>query len=795
MRFGKTLRKSVYEPWQDKYIDYAKLKSLLREDKPDDDDEPWTEDDENRFCDEIFNVQLEKVAQFQVEKVEDLRRRVDGAFEKLREFPAADEGKPMAAADTQQLKDLETELDTITNEVKELQKYSNLNYTGFLKIVKKHDRKRGNRYKIRPMMMLSLSKRPFNSEQAYSPLLNKLSLMYFAIRQHLEEPGAGDAYPVDPDSQPETHNGEKYTAHKFWVHQDNLLEVKTYILRRLPALVYSEQSAKEVDGQQDPTITSLYFDNSTFDLYSKKVEREMEASSLRLRWYGQLSSRPEIFLEQKILHENGSSEERKFVIKEKYIKAFLEGDYSMEKSVQKMERQGQKPEDVDQFRSTADAIQQFVRGNKLEPVVRANYKRSAFQKPGDDRVRISIDTDIAFIREDTLDRDRPCRDPNEWHRVDIDNSNMTYPFNNINQSEVSRFPYAVLEIKLKEDINRGKRPSWIQDLMGSHLVHPCPRFSKFVHGTASLFEDYVNRLPFWLSDLDTDIRKDPQVAFEEEESRRAQRAENEQVVGSLLGTKLGSYKPSRSSPVAKSYLADRLAADTAGQTPKSATSRPPAGDEAGEPSSSAFGALSPEPQTVDGAERSTLNYGTLSSVFPGFSLSKYSLAKQAREARQRQQQDSAPLPPGVVEPTEWLKNAGPLQIEPKVWLANERTFLKWQHICVLLGGLAVSLYSAGGGSGNVLAQAMGAVFIGVAIFAGAWSYFVVVKRREMIVQRSGKDFDFLAGPLVVSAALGVALVVNFGFAYQKAFGHDGRNGSSGVGLNGTVIGKMKELRI
>lgn len=752
MRFGKTLRQSVYPPWKDKYIDYDKLKSILREGRLDDEDEPWTEENENLFCDEIFNVQLEKVAQFQAEKVEDLRRRVDHAVETLKELPPAEEGKPKDDAEIQRLKDLEGELDAVTNEVKELQKYSNLNYTGFLKIVKKHDRKRGNRYRVRPIMMVSLSKRPFNSEQAYSPLLNKLSLMYFAIRQHLEEPGAGpaEAFPLDPDSTPETHDGETYTAHKFWVHPDNLLEIKTFILRRLPSLVYSEQSAKEVDGQQDPTITSLYFDNAKFDLYSKKVEREGEASSLRLRWYGQLSARPEIFLEQKIVHDNGTSEAHKFVIKEKYIKPFLDGEYKMEKSVQKMERQGQKAEEVEEFRSTVDALQAFVRENHLEPVIRANYRRSAFQKPGDDRVRISIDTDIAFIREDTLDRDRPCRDPKEWHRVDIDNSNMTYPFNNINQSEVSRFPYAVLEIKLNEDSSRGKRPAWIQDLMGSHLVHPCPRFSKFVHGTASLLEDHANHLPFWLSDLDTDIRKDPQVAFEEEESRRAQRAETEEVVSSFLGAKLGgSYKPSRSSPVAKSYLADRLAAETAANTPKSGvalTGRTP-GDEAGEPSNS---------EGEPAATRSTLNYGTLSSVFPGFSLSKYSRAQHARR-----QGSVAALPPGVVEPTEWIKNAGPLQIEPKIWLANERTFLKWQHICVLLGGLAVSLYSAGGGKRNGLAQAMGGVFVLVAVFAGGWSYWTVVKRREMIMQRSGKDFDFLLGPLVVSVALGVALVVNF----------------------------------
>lgn len=780
MRFGKTLRQSVYPPWKDKYIDYAKLKSILREDKPDDEDEPWTEEDENRFCDEVFNTQLEKVAQFQAEKVEDLRRRVDSAFEKLRELPQAGEGegegdgkgegkgkeKTTSEVDAQELKDLEAELDAITNEVKELQKYSNLNYTGFLKIVKKHDRKRGDRYKIRPLMQVSLSKRPFNSEQAYSPLLNKLSLMYFAIRQHQEQPGA-DAFPADPDSQPETHNGEKYTAHKFWVHPDNLLEVKTYILRRLPALIYSEQSAKEVDGQHDPTITSLYFDNSKFDLYSQKVERETEASSLRLRWYGQLKEKPEIVLEQKILHDNGSSEERRFGIKEKYIKPFLDGEYKMEKSVQKMERKGQKAEDVEEFKSTADAIQEFIRGNKLQPVVRANYIRTAFQNPGNDRVRISIDTDIAFIREDTLDRDRPCRNPNEWHRVDIDNSNMTYPFNNINQSEVSRFPYAVLEIKLREDGNRHKRPTWIQDLMGSHLVHPCPRFSKFVHGTASLFEDYVNRLPFWLSDLDTDIRKDPQVAFEEEEERRARRAENEQVVGSFLGTKLGSYKPSRSSPVAKSYLAERLAADTSAHTPVSATfaARGSISEEPGESSSA-------QPQIQTQTQTQPPSYGAISSLFPAFSsLSKYSRAKQdaAAQARRRRRSSAASLPPGVTEPTEWLKNAGPLQIEPKVWLANERTFLKWQHICVLLGGLAVSLYSAGGGKGDVLAQVMGIVFIAVAVFAGGWSYWVLGRRREMIVQRSGRDFDFLAGPLVVAGAMGLALGVNFVFAVSTLF--------------------------
>ncbi|KAI1083829.1 SPX-domain-containing protein [Whalleya microplaca] len=742
MRFGKTLRESIYPAWKDKYIDYSKLKSILRDDTREDEDVAWTEEDENRFCDEIFNVQLEKVAQFQAKTVSDLKERAEAAFEKLKEIAPPDD-KPRSDIATARLKELKGELDAITNEVKELKRYSSLNYTGFLKIVKKHDRKRGDRYKVRPMMRVSLSEHGFNSEQAYSPLLAKLSVMYYLINQNLDE--GEQQQPLDLENHEEVYNGERYTAHKFWIHPDNLLEVKTAILRHLPALVYSQQAAKEPDGNEDPKITSLYFDNSKFALYGRKVDRQVDASSLRLRWYGQLNSKPDILLEQKIIHENGSSEERKFNIKDKYIKPFLDGKYKMEKSIQKMERQGQLAEAVDSFKTTTEELQDFIIQSKLEPVLRANYIRTAFQKPSDDRVRISIDTDIAFIREDTLDRERPCRDPKEWHRLDIDNGNMAYPFKNINQSEVSLFPYALLEIKLREEGGR-KRPRWIEDLMASHLIYAAPRFSKFVHGVASLFEDYVNNLPFWLSDLETDIRKDPQTAHDEEEQRKAQRAEDAQVVGSLLGgsaAKIGSYKPATSSPVAKSYLSERAAMDARASESRTANRR-------GEPDHDQA-----DDEGITGGQQR--GYGTLSSVFPGFSLSRYSRAKRER----------AQLPEGVSAPDVWLKNAGPLQVEPKVWLANERTFLKWQHICILLGSLALSLYTAAGQ--NFVAECMGIAYIAIAIMAGLWGYVMLRKRRDMIVERSGKDFDNMIGPLAVSAALMLALILNFVFAYRAAF--------------------------
>ena len=210
MRFGRTLRKSVYEPWKDQYIEYGKLKSLLREDI--DDDTAWTEQDEAKFCEELLTAQLEKVAAFQSTTFKTLDQRATKAGEKLKDL-APEEGKKKGDITTGRFREIEEELDAITNETKELKKFSNINYTGFLKIVKKHDRKRGNNYRVRPIMQSRLHERPFNSEQSYSPLLNKLSMMYFVVRQQLDE--SAEAGPSTVDSQSlQTPNGEKYTAYK-----------------------------------------------------------------------------------------------------------------------------------------------------------------------------------------------------------------------------------------------------------------------------------------------------------------------------------------------------------------------------------------------------------------------------------------------------------------------------------------------------------------------------------------------------------------------------------------------------
>ncbi|KAK4956938.1 Phosphate metabolism transcription protein [Elasticomyces elasticus] len=769
MRFGKTLRKAIYAPWKDSYINYDKLKELLREDGPD--EERWTEDDEGRFVDELVNEQLEKVHAFHSETYQKLRDRTSKCEAKLDPVVASTAGsdgarrasvsighgkRPLPSDEENEkiLREVMEELDGITREINELEKYSRINYTGFLKAAKKHDRKRGHAYRVRPLLQVRLAALPFNKED-YSPLLYRLSVMYSFARQNLE----GKDVRGMSFSESQT-SGDIYTSYKFWVHPENLLEVKTVILRRLPVLVYNPQTSKVAEGaQRDPTITSIYFDNPKFTLYTDKVEHAGDPSSLRLRWFGQLSQKPEIVLEKKTVKQDDTSEEERFPIKDKYIQPFIKGEYKMEKQIAKLqERSGGDSVEHKRLKTSVKDIQEFILRNNLQPVLRANYSRTAFQIPGDDRVRISLDTDIAFIREDALDNEKPCRDPEEWHRKDIDEAEMEYPFSAIRKDEVNRFPFALMEVKLRNQ----KKSEWVEELMASHLVKEAPRFSKFVHGVAQLFEDHVNTFPFWLSEMETDIRREPLQAFEEEQARKQQQKEDEFAVGSLVKTRSSPVtKPSVLSPVGSPNVTSSIKPSSPGKaTPEIArraslahaarANMPGINDiaEEEEGDSRDDGAQGQPQQSREGSSTNGLR-----SLFPSFSTSKY-----ARSRRER----NVALPPGVQKPSYWIKDQGEIKVEAKVWLANQRTFIKWQHVSVLLASLSLGLYNAAGGDNNV-ARALAVAYTLVAAFAAIWGWSIYIWRSRLIERRSGRDFDNAIGPCVVCIGLVIALLVNFGF--------------------------------
>ena len=156
-----------------------------------------------------------------------------------------------------------------------------------------------------------------------------------------------------------------------WVHPENLMEVKTFILRRLPLLVYDSEPRSKPSSRHnpDPTITNLYFDDSSFTSYMDKLERVNRATSLRLRWYGKLNEQSEIAFENKVTNflENAEDVESRVTIKRKYVKDFIAGTYSMEKNIRKMREGTKNEEEIKEYEAPIKEIQTMITENELSP--------------------------------------------------------------------------------------------------------------------------------------------------------------------------------------------------------------------------------------------------------------------------------------------------------------------------------------------------------------------------------------------------------------------------------------------
>lgn len=115
--------------------------------------------------------------------------------------------------------------------------------------------------------------------------------------------------------------------------------------------------------------------------------------------------------------------------------------------------------------------------------MRSFYNRTAFQLPGDARVRISLDTELTLVREDNWNG--RTRSGDNWRRTDI---GIDFPFPQLPDEDREIFKYGVLEVKLQTQLGQ-QPPPWVTELVQSHLVEAVPKF-RYVVICASLWRIY-----------------------------------------------------------------------------------------------------------------------------------------------------------------------------------------------------------------------------------------------------------------------------------------------------------------
>ncbi|TRM64292.1 VTC domain-containing protein [Schizophyllum amplum] len=828
MKFGRKISNDLYSEWRPFYIDYTLLKRRLKDGTTGRD---WTDEDEADFT-RMLEKELDKIYEFQKNKTSELARRIRDAQKQVNKLVAeetsdsrspspenrdlesqqqtvehppydldegSDDEDDIQGSDDDddsfgslddRFHELEEEVATLVADVHDLALYTKLNVTGFMKILKKHDKQTGWELKA-VFIQQYLDKRPFYKYN-WDALIVKLSKLYDLVRTR--------GHPVQGDSSAGgSQSAFVRQTTKYWVHPDNLVPLKLAILRNLPVLVFNADKEFE---PKDAAITSIYFDNEDLELYLGRLEKTEGAEAIRLRWYGDINNKT-IFVERKTHREDWTGEKSvkaRFPLKEHLVNPFLRGEYTVDKDFQELVKKGKKTQqEVDSMIQLANEVQYAVLTRQLQPVMRSFYNRTAFQLPGDARVRISLDTELTMVREDNWDH--KTRSGDNWRRTDI---GIDFPFPQLDPDDKEIFKYGVLEVKLQTQFGQ-EPPKWVTDLVQSHLVEAVPKFSKFIHGCATLLPHRVDLVPFWLPQMDTDILKpdtgyltvierphgtpgttattskigssresadrsppatyhEPVSEGEEDEERELQPARDEDKRTGLSGRDLEeaiAYRErmlkERRERERDESVQDQAVEDEEDEVDESA---PFLRGRRNTSDTRRSRALSIDPLAPSAAFDETLR-DRLSEHHERLNGNGHGQFDEDEDEDDMPREEERLLSRNMRAPN-GKRIAVPVRIEPKVYFAAERTFLKWMSTAVVIGSIATTLLNFVPPEDSRGLISAG-VFTLAALLAIAYSAGIFVYRAVRIRARRAEGMYYDPyGPTVLCIALLGALGTNLG---------------------------------
>ncbi|KAK4050695.1 vacuolar transporter chaperone [Microbotryomycetes sp. JL201] len=834
MKFGAVIKQSLCpssssggadQDWQASYIDYSGLKRLLKDRQA---KHKWDDADEADFlkgtCSNKRKVLkhaiaykarrsmmaelTQKISEYEEEVKHLIEQADDAAPSSSDSGPHHDEAAHDAddsdgSDDTDdefedRFVELEEDLAQIVADVHDLGHFTQLNLTGFHKITKKHDASLQSRsqwelvgadlsipdnqkrtgFTLKGEFMRNyLEKRPFYKEN-YDLLIVQLSRLYNLVRTR--------GHPVVGDSSAGGNQSAfvRQTT-KYWVHPDNYVQLKLVILKHLPILVFNPDKSFE---KEDAAISSIYFDNENLDLYMGRLEKTEGAEAIRLRWYGGMGTQT-IFVERKTHREDWTGEKSvkaRFPIKEEQVNDYLSGKLTMDATFEQLRKKGKKSDkEVDSMIKLAREVQAAIRIKKLRPVMRTFYNRTAFQLPGDARVRISFDTQLSLIREDNWDG--KIRAGDNWRRTDI---GIDWPFPQLDDADKELFPYGVLEVKLQTQMGQ-EPPEWVRELVSSHLVEAVPKFSKFIHGCATLLPNRVDLVPFWLPQMETDIRKPATRKAQIQRpahSHSASTTNSPSEAASHSTADLAHYTEPVSDDEADDEDNRHQAATTdeagwADLPPQAAAEAKAYRDEEAKKKSSSQSQAAQSPAQGKGSKPLEIFPKLTPANLTKLLESKYetersrglnehasSGAANGSAAEQDQENTVNPssisLRPGRIEYVSSFRAqtgkriAVPVRVEPKVFYANERTTLSWVEFSVVVSAIGIGILSYSDPHDDV-ALAASASFTAVALLSLLYTGYMYMWRVRKIRNREAVLYHDWFGPTVLCGVLLLAVIVNF----------------------------------
>ena len=393
-------------------------------------------------------------------------------------------------------------------------------------------------------------------------------------------------------------------------------------------------------------------------------------------------------------------------IKEAEVHQVLTNTYPIAQKKKEMLAKGKSQKEADEWETLVREVTQVCVSKQLVPTMRTQCMRTAFQIPFDATVRVSLDTNLCMISERGYD----LQDMKVWYRD---------PEWVLERNEIHRFPHAVLEIKLELKGDTAAPPKWVTDLQNSGLLYECHKYSKYVHGCAVLLPEDVQAVPYWVDDVS--LRQ----SIVDSEAQRILADENVGV-GSGANEIYSHLLPFGTTVNDRTLVAvGRTAADKASALGLVGEKAPLLHEN--------HGGQFYDGDDDDYVEDEEDEEGICGWCFPFCSAYNETL-----------------LAPTSVQ-----------KIEPKVFFANERTFLHWLHHAVILSTIAAGILAFSAESGDTWGEWYAIALLPLSLGFCIYALNTFLWRADRIKNRIPTRWDDVFGPMFLGCCLVVVLSANF----------------------------------
>ena len=115
-----------------------------------------------------------------------------------------------------------------------------------------------------------------------------------------------------------------------------------------------------------------------------------------------------------------------------------------------------------------------------------------------------------------------------------------------------------------------------------------------------------------------------------------------------------------------------------------------------------------------------------------------------------------------------------MRVEPKVFFANERTFLSWLHFTIILGSMATLF------ANNDSTRVSGYIFTAVALLFALYALWLYLWRAHKIRRKDPGPYDDRIGPVVLVVVFFAAVCLNLSLSLKSTASSAGpSSGGSG----------------